>query len=161
MRPMSPNGFSWRRSRIFGKTRIIFKLLSEFATFSGNAESASEYAGIYEAFQGPRAVAPPPETELPEPVSPPKKEASVWDDFKAEAIEELQGSEVDAMGLEAVAQPKPEMALEPKIDLAAALSHLAQRIEARFTEKAQPASILSEEDRKMIKQKLLAGLSTD
>ncbi len=35
------------------KNAIIFKLLSEFAAFSGNTQSAGEYARIYEAFQTP------------------------------------------------------------------------------------------------------------
>jgi hypothetical protein len=141
------------------KNTIIFKLLSELFTFSGEAESAREYARIYETFQTPGIVLLPPEPDRLEPVSLPKKETSVWDDFKAEAIEELQGSEVDTMDPDTLVQPKPEMAPEPKIGPAATLTRLAQRIEARFTEKAQPAAILSEDDKKMIKQKIIAVLN--
>ena len=47
------------------KNTIIFKLLSELSTFSGNAESASEYAGIYDAFQGPPRRPPAPGDRTP------------------------------------------------------------------------------------------------
>ena len=143
------------------KNTIIFKLLSELATFSGNAESAGEYARIYQAFQTPDTVPPPPGIDDLEPVAPPKKEASEWDDFKTEAIEELQGPDLDTLSPEVPAQPKPEMVTRPKIDLAQIMSNLAQRFEERFTEQAQSAAILSEDDKNMLMQKLLAALPSD
>jgi len=143
------------------KNTIIFKLLSELATFSGDAGSAGEYARIYEAFQTQDAVPSPPGTDQLEPVAQLKKEASDLDDFKAEAIEELQGLDMDTLCQEVTAQSKPEMAPHPKIGFAEILTLLAQRFEERFTEQAQPAAILSEDDKNMLRQKLFAGLPTD
>ena len=65
---------------------IVFKLLSELATFSGNARSASEYDRIYQAFQTSGAVPPPLDPDHIEPVGPADKEPSEWDIFKAEAM---------------------------------------------------------------------------
>jgi hypothetical protein len=129
------------------KNSIIFKLLSEFAIFSGNPESAAEYARIYEAFESTCAAGLPPS----EPDSATKKEASQWDDFKAEAIEELQGPDQDIAG--------PETPV--KIGVEDILGHLSQRIEGRCTREAAPIVILSEEDRNFLKQELTAALSAD
>ncbi len=63
------------------KNAIIFKMLSEFAEFSGNPVSAAEYAGIYTAFQ--TLGAPAVEPDQPEPVSQMEKEAK--------GLERLQG----------------------------------------------------------------------
>ena len=139
------------------KNTIIFKLLSELATFSGNAQSASEYARMYEAFQTSGAVPSPIEQDHIEPVGPPKKEPSDWDILKADAIEELHGPDVDTFCPEVAAQPAPEMAPRPKTDLGEILSHLVQRLEGRVPGKEQPAAILSEDDKNMLRQMLLAG----
>jgi tetratricopeptide (TPR) repeat protein len=141
------------------KSCIIFKLLSEFAAFSGNTQTASEYARIYEAFQtqGPPggAIASPPEIGDAERVVSPKKEVSQWDDFKAEAIEELRG----AVSPEVSALLEPEdIDSEPKIGLEEILMHLAQRIEGRVIHKALPAAILSEGDKDMLKREIVAAL---
>jgi len=140
---------------------IVFKLLSELATFSGNAQSASEYDRIYQAFQTSGAVPSSLEPDHIEPVGPPKKEASEWDIFKAEAIEELHGPEVNTCCPEVVAEPTLEIESQPKTDFGEILSHLVQRLEGRSRGKAQPAAILSEDDKNMLRQKLFAGLQTD
>jgi hypothetical protein len=129
------------------KNTVIFKLLSEFAIFSGNPVSAGEYARIYEAFETPGAASPPP----PEPGPSAEKEASDWDDFKAEAIDELQGPDLDTVG--------PET--PPKKGIEDILAQLSQRIEGRLAQAAAPAVILSEEDRNFLKQELAAALSAD
>ena len=144
----------------FRNNTIIFKMLSELATFSGNAQSASEYARIYEAFQTSDAVPLPVERPI-EPAVPSKKAASEWDVLKAEAIEELHGPDVDTVYPEVAAEPSQEMAPRPKTDLGEILSNLVQRLEGRFPGKEQPAAILSEDDRNMLRQALLAGFATD
>ena len=143
------------------KNTIIFRLLSELATFSGNAQSASEFARIYDAFQTSGAAPSPTEPDHIEPVGTPKKEASAWDILKAEAIEELHGPDVATFCPEVDAQPALETAPRPKTDFGAILSNLAQRLEERFPEKEQPAAIFSEDDINMLRQALLAGFPTD
>ena len=81
--------------------------------------------------------------------------------LKAEAIEELHGPEVDTFCPEVAAEPALEMAPRPKTDLGEILSNLVQRLEERFPEKEQPAAILSEDDKNMLRQALLAGFPTD
>ncbi len=140
------------------KNAIIFNLLSEFATFSGNPKSASEYARIYEAFQtlGPArgGIGSPPEIDSLEPVCPPKKEVSEWDGFRAEAIEELHG----AVSLEISAQLAPDIGPGSKTEFEGILVHLAQRLEGRISENALPAAILSENDKNMLKERIMALL---
>lgn len=136
----------------FRKNAIIFKLLSEFAAFSGNPVSASEYGKIYEAFQTPGAVgAPPAKPDQPEPVPTLTKEAAAWDAFKAVAIEELRGPDLDEMSAET----------PPKPGIDDILVHLNQRIEGRYTRIVTPAAILSEDDKNFLKQELIAALSPD
>jgi tetratricopeptide (TPR) repeat protein len=140
------------------KNSIIFKLLSEFAALSGKTETAGEYARIYEGFQTPGPIrgvsACAPELDHSEPALAPKKEASEWDDFKAEAMAELRGaSDSDTVVM------TPEMEPRPKLGIEDILAHLAQRIEGRFTQKTLPSAILSEDDRNMLKEKIVAVLS--
>jgi hypothetical protein len=133
------------------KNAIIFKLLSEFAIFSGNPESAAEYAKIYEAFQSPGAVeAAPTQQEHPEPAPTPGKAASGWDEFKAEAIEELQGTELDVVSAK----------MSSKSGVEEILTHLSQKIEERLCAEAAPAAILSEQDKSFLKQEIIAALSS-
>jgi tetratricopeptide (TPR) repeat protein len=131
------------------KNVIIFKMLSEFATFSGNPVSAAEYAGIYTAFQTPGAAGG--EPARPEPVSQVEKEAKDWNDFKAEAIEELQGPDLQVVDGE----------MPVKIGVDDFLLHLAQRIEGRFAGKIQLPAIFSEQDKSFLKQELIAALTAD
>jgi tetratricopeptide (TPR) repeat protein len=127
------------------KNAIIFKLLSEFAMFSGNAANAAEYSRIYEAFEPSGASGPP----LAESSPAAKEEARAWDDFKAEAIAELHGEGIDTKA--------PETPV--KIGIEDILAHLAQRIEGRFATETAPGAIFSEEDRSFLKQELAAALS--
>ena len=123
---------------------------------SGNTQSAFEYARIYDAFQNrspaPGGVDSPPEPDSIEPVCPPKEAVSEWDDFKAEAIEELK----DTVSLESSAQLTPGAEPAPKIGLDEVLMHLVQRIEGRLTQEAPPAAILSEDDKNILKEKIVA-----
>ncbi len=144
------------------KNTMVFKLLSELATFSGNALGAGEYARIYEAFQTSGSAPSPVKPDQIEPAGPPKKTASEWDILKAEAIEELHGPDVDTVYPEVAAEPAQEIAPRPKTDLGEILSNLVQRLEGRFPGKEQPAAaILSEDDKNMLRQTLLAGFPTN
>ncbi|MGO9021124.1 MAG: tetratricopeptide repeat protein [Syntrophobacteraceae bacterium] len=140
------------------KSAISFKLLSEFAAISGNTQIAGEYARIYEAFQPPGpdqgGVASPLELGHPEPACPPKKEVSEWDNFKAEAIEELQ----DTVSQEISSHLTPVIGPASKIGLEDILTHLVQRIDGRLIHNAVPAAILSEDDKNMLKEKIVAVL---
>jgi len=141
------------------KSALSFKLLSEFAATSGKTQIASEYARIYEAFQPPGSdqggIASPPEHDHPEPARPPKKEVSEWDNFKAEAVEELQDTTVSQ---EIYSHLTPVVGPAPKIGLEDILMQLAQRIEGRLIQKALPAAILSEDDKNILKEKIVAVL---
>ena len=140
------------------KNAITFKLLSESAASSGNTQSAVEYARIYGAFQtlGPArgGIAPPLETDCLDPAFPPKKEVSEGDSFKEEAIEEPRGT----VSQEISAPLTPGIAPESETGLEEILMHLVQRIEGRFLPKAVPAAILSEDDKNMLKAKIVAFL---
>jgi tetratricopeptide (TPR) repeat protein len=131
------------------KSTIIFKLLSEFATVSGNTQSASEYARIYEVFQTPAS-----DFDHVEPACSPIKEVSEWDKFKAEAIEELQGAESSP---EISAQLAQHTGIDQeKTGIDEVMMHLSQRIEGRVIK--MPAPILSEDDKSMLKEKIVALL---
>ena len=140
------------------KNAIMFKLLSEFAASSGITQSAGEYARIYEVLRTPGPaqgeIAPPPAIDRLEPAFPPKKEVSGRDSFKTEAIEELHG----AVSREISAPLTPGIEPEPEIVLEEILIHLVQGIEGRFLQKALPAAILSEDDKNMLKKKIVAFL---
>lgn len=140
------------------KNVMAFKLLSKFAAFSDNTKSAGEYARIYEAFQPPGPdqgeVASPPELDQSEPACPPEKEVSEWDNFKAEAIEELQ----DTVSQEISSLLTPVIGPASKVGLEDILMHLVQRIDGRLIHKAVPAAILSEDDKNMLKEKIVAVL---
>ncbi|MGO9416749.1 MAG: hypothetical protein ACLP51_16650, partial [Syntrophobacteraceae bacterium] len=88
------------------------------------------------------------------PAFPPKKEVSELDSFKAEAIEEVP----DEVSQEIPAPLTPGVEYKPQTEPDEILMHLVQRIEGRFPEKAPPAAILSEDDKKMLKEKIVAVL---
>jgi tetratricopeptide (TPR) repeat protein len=145
------------------RNSIAFKLLSEFATFSGDPKSAEEYARIYEVLQttgaAPGANASPPELDRMEEVFPPEKEAIELDDFKAEDIEDLQGASMDAASAKTSAQPAPQIeSNNHKVGLEDVLAQLVQRIEGRFPKRVLPGAILSEDDKSMLKQKIVEAL---
>jgi len=144
------------------KNSIIFKLLTEFATASGNVESAGEYSRIYEAFQNSgdaaRCEIGAPAEPPSEPVLPTDREASELDNFKAQAIEELQEQEEDPDGGK-VSSEFPLRNGTHRIGLDDILVHLSQRIDGRFTRTAAPSTILSEEDKDLLKQKIVEVLS--
>jgi len=140
------------------KNVMAFKLLSKFAAFSDNTKSAGEYARIYEAFialgSAEAEVAPSLEIDRLEPALPPIEEVSERDSFKAEAIEEVPGE----VSQEIPAPLTPVIEDKPQTEPDEILLHLAQRIEGRLHEKAPPAPILSDDDKKMLKEKIVAVL---
>jgi len=85
---------------------------------------------------------------------PPIEEVSERDSFKAEAIEEVPGE----VSQEIPAPLTPVIEDKPQTEPDEILLHLAQRIEGRLHEKAPPAPILSDDDKKMLKEKIVAVL---
>jgi tetratricopeptide (TPR) repeat protein len=148
------------------KNSVIFKLLSELAAESGNTESAKRYAGIYQVFQA--AAAAPAKVEMgaepdagplmPESAESADLEPPDVEAFKAEAIEELQGVDMETSAPEYVEEPPPGPGPKPS-ELEEVLIRLAQRIEARFSERIEPPAILSEEDKIMLERKIVTALS--
>jgi len=140
------------------KNVMAFKLLSKFAASLGNTQSAGQYARIYEAFRTPGpargGIAPSPEIDRLEPALPPEKEVSEQDSFKAEAIEELRGP----VSHEIPVPQTPGIEQKPETGIEEVLVHLVQRIEGRFLHQALPAAILSEDDKNMLKEKIVAVL---
>lgn len=148
------------------KNSISFRLLSEFATHSGDAERAGEYARIYEAFHlpcaAPEEIRPPEEAERGEVALTPEEKAEERDDLEAGATEEIEepGLAAPEAEEEIVVQAAPEVNPEPKPGLDEILARLVQRIEERFDrEKDVPAAILSEDDREFLREKTLAALT--
>ncbi len=139
------------------KNSIIFKLLSEFATISGNIQSAAEYAEIYEALRinGARQS----EIASPDvPVPPPAGESSELDKLKADAIEALKGEDPENASPEILTEPEAEAGLD-RLSLDQVMDHLIQRIDGRVALAVSPAAIFSDKDRNMLKQKIVAALS--
>jgi len=145
------------------KNSVIFKLLSELSEFSGDKEIAGEYARIYEALEateGTRSKIDLPSPERPEPAAfQPGKEALQWTDFKTGAIEQPQGPDTDTEAAEAPAGRSLKMGDGSPVTLESILEQLAQRIDERAGSKAPPGPLLSEEDRNMLKQRLLAAMN--
>jgi len=164
------------------KNSIVFKLLSEFATFSGNAQSAVEYARIYEALQtsgpAPAGMGAPLELDRTESAFVPEKEASELDGLEAAAIEvdELNVADAETAVPEISPPPAPVEDAEtaaPEISppptpetvvdnskyragLEYVLANLAERIEERDI--MVPSAVLTEDDRKMLKKKIVEAL---
>jgi predicted Zn-dependent protease len=125
------------------KNSIIFKLLSELAAMSGKEESGARYARIYEAFTN-SAPAEPKTSESAQP-----KETSEWDDFKAQAIENLDADLADV---------QVELADGEKISFGDVLKHLAQRLDGRLNRVGAPEAILSQNDKDVLKERIIALL---
>jgi hypothetical protein len=165
------------------KNSIIFKLLSEFSIFSGDAANAVRYARIYEAFEAYGAAG------LRPPVKSPatKKKATKSGDFKVEATAEAESAAQEppvpetpsemSIELQSTNQesPVPEMpsgvSIElqsaepaqetpPKMSITDVLAELTGRIEGRFSGTAIPVEILSEEVRDFLKKELTAALQS-
>jgi hypothetical protein len=111
-----------------------------------------------------------PEIDQAGPALPPEKEDADWNDFKAQAIEELKEPFMEVpdipsqIALEqaidrAISQIVPGTDSESPLELEGILFHLVQRIEGRFTRKAPPAAILSEDDKNMLREKIVAALT--
>ncbi len=162
------------------KNVIAFKLLAKFAVFSDDAQGAGEYSRIYEAFMAlgsaEGATAPPPEAGRREPALPSKTEVSEPDSFKVETTKEPPGmvsQDIPAPVTPVIedrpqAEPKvsqdipapvtPVIENRPQAEPDEILMHLVQRIEGRFHQKALPDAILSEDDKKMLKEEIVAVL---
>lgn len=132
----------------FRKNAVIFKFLSEFATFSGNMEIAGEYAKIYEAFQTGAAAPPAPEQPARAETPPPAKSAPAGNGKEAEAVKGKQKPDIKAP-----AQAPPKAGIED------VLAILTRKIDERLAKKEMPPPLLSEEDKKYLKRELLATLA--
>ncbi len=133
------------------KNSFIFKLLSELVAISGKMESAGEYARIYEAFGNtPPLQAPTSESEGPGAVAAPPKVPAEPDDSNVEAVENLDAEASDVQ----VELPSGE-----EITFSDILRHLAQRLDGRLPHTAEePPAILSENDKDMLKERIIALL---
>jgi hypothetical protein len=146
------------------RNSVIFKLLAHMAALSGNEEEAREYAGLYEALRSPktsgaRTDSPGEDVQVQPVAPPPGKQANEWDGFKAEAIEQLQVWDEHAHGEISAPVVEEKAAEPPALDLETALELLAQRFEARLGHEPPPAPLLSEEDKYLLKQRIVAALS--
>ncbi len=125
------------------KNSIIFKLLAELAAMSGKEESGARYARIYEAFTNSA----PPSAQPPEIAQP--EETSEFDDFKTEAIENLDADASDV---------QVELADGEIISFEDVLKHLTQRFDGRLNRVGAPQTILSPEDKDVLKERIIALL---
>ena len=124
------------------KNSSIFKRLSELAAISGKTESGAEYSRIYEAFAQTAG------SGTPVIEAAPAKEASEWDDFKMEALDDLD------------AEPSEVNRKVPGgmiIGLGDILEKLARSFEGRVAARiTSPEAILSDSDREMLKERIIA-----
>ena len=134
----------------FRKNSIVFKLLSELAAIAGKTESAEEYARIYEAFGNTGSVqAPTSQTLDSESVAAPEEAGLQLDDFAGEAIEELDTAASDV---------QEDVTGGRKIGLEDILDNFARRLEQRLTNIAAPEAIFSENEKEMLKERIIALL---
>lgn len=132
------------------KNSTIFQLLSELAAMSGKEQSSEEYARIYEAFRNARPAESRGSGQAdPAHVSAGAKEPSLWDDFKAEAIEHLDADSHD---------DEENFPVGLKIGYQKILEHLAQRLDGRLTHIGAPVAILSDNDKDMLRERIVALL---
>jgi tetratricopeptide (TPR) repeat protein len=122
------------------KNAVIFKLLSEFATFSGDENRAGEFSRIYAVFQGRECIPSGPEALIDSPKSAPET-----------ASEEVAVSE-------SVREEKPETEENAEADerLEKILSSLAKRIESKISGAGVAAALFSEKDKDFIWQRILS-----
>jgi hypothetical protein len=119
---------------------IMFKLLSEFATFSGDENRAGEFSRIYDAFQGSECMPSGQEVRADVPKSP-----------HGETVEEVAVSE---SGREE--KPETEAITEADERLEKILSSLAERVEARISGAGAADALFSEKDKDFIKRRILS-----
>jgi hypothetical protein len=127
------------------KNGVMFKLLSEFATFSGNENRAKEFNRVYDAFQGVECI---PSGQAIATGTP----AGIVEEAAAEEGAFSEPIQEDTAELEEI--PPTAGRLE-KI-----LSRLAERVEPRISGADAVSVIFSEKDRDFIKQTILAELGT-
>ncbi|MHC1729563.1 MAG: tetratricopeptide repeat protein [Syntrophobacteraceae bacterium] len=158
---------------------VIFKLLSEFATFSGAPDRAGAFSKIYDAFQatdissleGGAPVAP---VLVPEPPPEAVSEVPDIDDLMAQALngaavpeeleparEQIPESEPASLSPEVIAEMDTEMesAADRPSRLEEILSGLAGAIEQRFSTDATLPPLLSGADKDFLKKTILGQLA--
>jgi tetratricopeptide (TPR) repeat protein len=162
------------------KNALMFKLLSEFATFSGDGNRAQEFTRIYEAFQdrecipaGPKiapgehkAILEPTQEEVPAPET--KQEESPVPESVPEEMPEPEAiaeevpvpvaMQAEQSSLEATQEEITDMEgnSETIERLDKILSTLAERVESRISGSNAPTGVFSERDKDFIKQTILA-----
>ncbi len=140
---------------------IIYKLLSEFATFAGNPELAGEFSRIYQVFQTPQATGKDPGSpglmespECPEPEPPLAAIAGVQLEFDSASVPNEDDAKTIAVEPES---PLTETA-ENFTRLEGILSRLADMLEYRLLEAKEPPSVLVEKDRESLKGAVLSKI---
>jgi hypothetical protein len=136
------------------KNGIIFKLLSEFAAFSGDDGRAEEFTRIYEAFHGRECIPAGPEIVAGEPEA--VREAMPEDVPTSEDLSVSEATPEDVPALEAMQEEIAERKFEAMERLEIILSSLAERVESRISATDVPLAILSDKDKDLIKQTILA-----
>jgi tetratricopeptide (TPR) repeat protein len=132
------------------KNGDIFKRLSELAAAAGKTESGAAYARLHEALgSGGPAEARTCEIEVPGAVGAPAQEVSEWDEFKSEAIENLDAEISDLL------HDLPEVR---KIRFEDILESFARGFEDRFANVGAPVAILSENDTDILTNRVIALL---
>lgn len=88
----------------------------------------------------------------------PAKEVSEWDEFKSEAIEHLDTEVADVLLDAEISDILQEFPEALKIGFEDILERFARSFEERLTNTSEPAAILSENDRDMLKERIIAFL---
>jgi len=122
------------------KNGVIFKLLSEVATFSGDEDRAGELSRIYDAFRGCECIPSGKENRVDSPKSAP--EAASEKVAVSEPVREEK--------------PKTEEVSEADASLEKILSSLAELVESRISGVDAASVLFSEKDKDFIKQRILS-----
>jgi tetratricopeptide (TPR) repeat protein len=121
------------------KNGVMFKLLSEFATFSGDEKRAAEFSRIYDAFQGCECIPSGAEARIDGPTS--ADEETSEDVAVFESVQE---------------EPEAEEIVKTDERLEKILACLSERVESRTSGTAVAAAVFSEKDKDFIKQRILS-----
>lgn len=124
------------------KNGVMFKLLSEFATFSGDEDRAGEFSRIYDAFQGRECIPSGQKTRIDSPKSAP--EATSEQVVISEPVREEEPEAIE------IAQAGKRLE-----DI---LSSLAERVESRISGAGAVSAVFTEKDKDFIKQRILSEL---
>jgi tetratricopeptide (TPR) repeat protein len=136
------------------RNSVMFKLLSEFATFSGDENRAAEFTRIYDALHVRECIPAGPEAQVRELQS--TREATSQEAPDSESAPE------DKLGVEDIwvpdEKPEAERSNEAVEKLEKILSGLAERVESRISGVGAAPEVLSEKDKDFIKQRILSEI---